>query len=63
MACQKPYFHISSLNEYGENDPDRFKSLRIDKPALILINNAEEWVAKQILDERRQHNRHEFLVH
>jgi len=27
MARQKPYFHVSSLKEYRENDPDRFKSL------------------------------------
>jgi len=26
MARQKPYFHVSSLKEYRENDPDRFKS-------------------------------------
>jgi len=24
MAYQKPYFHVSSLKEYRENDPDRF---------------------------------------
>jgi len=50
MACQKPYFHVSSIKEYRENDPDRFKSYRIDKPAPILIDNAEEWEAEQILD-------------
>jgi len=63
MARQKPYFHVSSLKEYRENDPDRFKSRRMDKPAPILIDNAEEWEADQILDYRRQNNRHEFLVH
>ena len=62
MARQKPYFHVSSLKEYRENDPDRFKSRRMDKPAPILIDNAEEWQAEQILDYRRQKNRHEFLV-
>jgi len=35
----------------------------MDKPAPILINNAQEWEADQILDYRRQNNRHEFLVH
>jgi len=30
MAHQKPYFHLSSLKEYRENDPDRFQSRRID---------------------------------
>jgi len=35
----------------------------MDKPAPILIDNAEEWEADQILDYRRQDNRHEFLVH
>ena len=35
----------------------------MDKPAPILIDNAEEWEAEQILDYRRQNNRHEFLVH
>jgi len=63
MAHQKPYFHISSLKEYRENDPHRFKSHRIDKPAPILINNAQEWKAEQILDYGRQNNRDEFLVH
>jgi len=63
MARQKPYFHVSSFKEYRENDPDRFKSRRMDKPAPILIGNAEEWEAEQILDYHRQNNRHEFLVH
>jgi len=63
MARQKPYFHVSSLKEYRENDPDRFKSRRMDKPAPIVIDNAEEWEAAQILNYRRQNNRHEFLVH
>ena len=63
MARQKPYFHVSSLKEYRENDPNRFKSHRMDKPAPILIDNAEEWKAEQILDYGRQNNRHEFLVH
>jgi len=63
MARQKPYFQVSSLKEYRENDPDRFKSRIMEKPAPILIDNAEEWEAEQILDYRRQNNRHEFLVH
>jgi len=42
MARQKPYFHISSLKAYNENDPDRFASRRMDKPAPVLIDNAEE---------------------
>jgi len=46
MACQKPYFHVSSVKEYRENDPNRFKSRRMDKPAPILIDNAEEWEAE-----------------
>jgi len=63
MARQKPYFHLSSLKEYRENDPDKFKSRRMDKPAPILIDNAQEWEAEQILDYRSQNNRHELLVH
>jgi len=63
MARQKPYFHISSLKAYNENDPDRFASRRMDKPAPILIDNAEEWEAEQILNYRHQNNRDEFLVH
>jgi len=63
MAHQKPYFHVSSLKEFSEKDPDRFKSPRMAKPAPILIDNAEEWEAEQILDYRRQSYRHEFLVH
>jgi len=63
MARQKPNCHVSSLKEYRENDPERFKSHRMDKPARILIDNAEEWKAEQILDYRRQNYRHEFLVH
>jgi len=42
MACQKPYFNVSSLKEYRENHPDRFMSRRMDKPAPILIDNAQE---------------------
>jgi len=42
MAGQKPYFHVFSLKEYRENDPERFKSRRMDKPAPILIDNTEE---------------------
>jgi len=62
MARQKPYFHVSSLKEYRRKDSYRFKSRRMDKPAPILIDNAEEWEAEEILDYRRQNNRHEFLV-
>jgi len=32
-------------------------------PAPILINNADEGEAEQILDYRRHNNRQEFLVH
>ena len=39
---QKPFFHVFSLKEYRENDPDRFASRMMDKPTPILINNAEE---------------------
>ena len=63
MDRQKLYFHVSSLKEYRENDPDRFASRRMDKPGPILINNAEEWEAEDILDYRLQNNRHKFLVH
>jgi len=42
MARQKLYFPISALNEYRENDHDRFKSRGMDKPAAMLIDNAEE---------------------
>jgi len=62
MARQKPYFHVSCLKEYRENDRDRLKSRRMDKPAPILIDNAEEWEAEQILNYRRQNNRHQFMV-
>jgi len=63
MACQKPYFNASSLKGYRENDPDRLKSHRMDTQAPILIANEEEWEAEQILDYRRQNNRHELRVH
>jgi len=62
MSRQKPYFAVSSLKEYRENDPERFKSPRMDKPAPILIDKAEEWEAEQILDYHCQNNRHKFLV-
>jgi len=62
MARQKPSFHVSSLKGYRDIDPDRFKYRRMDKPAPMLIDNAEQWEAEQILDYRPQ-NRHEFLVH
>jgi len=58
MARQKPYCHALSLKEYRENYPNGFKSPRIDKPAPILIHNAEEWEAEQILAYPRQNNRH-----
>jgi len=35
----------------------------MDKPAPILTDNAEEWEAEQILNDRHQNNRDEFLVH
>jgi len=41
MACQKPNFHVFSLKQHRENDRDTFQSRRMDKPALILIDNAE----------------------
>jgi len=63
MAHQKPYFYLSSLKESRENDPNRFKSGRMDKPAPILIGNAEESEAEQILNYHRQNNWHKFLVH
>ena len=63
MDRQKAFFHVSSLKEFRENNPYRFASRRMDKPAPILIDNAEEWEAEDILDYRLQNNRHEFLVH
>jgi len=42
MARQKPYFHISSVKAYNANDPHSLASRRMDKPAPILIHNAEE---------------------
>ena len=63
MARQRPWFHSNVLKRYHENDPDRFASRRLDKPAPIIIDNAEEWEAEEILDYRRQGNRDEFLVH
>ena len=42
MDRQKPFFHVSLLKEYRENDPHRFPSRRIDKPAPILIDYSEE---------------------
>jgi len=63
MARQKPYFNVSAFKEYRENDPDRFKSRRMDKATPILIDNGGEWEAQQILDYRRQNNRHKFLLH
>ena len=60
---QKPFFHVSSLKDYRKNDPDRFASRRMDRPAPILIDNAEEWEAEDILDYRLQNNCHELLVH
>jgi len=63
MARHKPYFHVSSLKEYSENDPNRFKSGKIGKPAPLLMNNPEEWEADHKLDYRRQYNRHEFLLY
>ena len=63
MDRQKPFFHVSSLKEYRVNNPDRFASRRMDKPAPILIDNAKEWEAEDIVDYRLQNNRHEFLVY
>ena len=33
------------------------------KPDPILINNAEEWEAENILDYRLQNNCHDLLIH
>ena len=63
MDRQKSFFHVSSVKEYRENDPNRFASRRMNKLAPILIDNAEEWEAEDILDYRLQNNRHEFLVY
>ena len=63
MACQKPYFHVSFLKKYCQNDHDRLESRRMDKPAAILNDNAEEWEVEQILDYHSQNNRHELLFH
>ena len=63
MDRQKPFFHVLSLKEYRENNPDRFDSRRMDKPASILIENAEEREAEDILDYCLQNNHHEFLVY
>jgi len=63
MACQKPYFHVSSLKEYRQNHPNRFYSRRMDNAAPILSDNAEAWEAELILEYDRQNNRHEFQVH
>ena len=49
MDRQKPFFHLSSLKEYRENDPDRFAFRRMSKPAPILIDNAQEWEGKTYL--------------
>jgi len=62
MARQKRYFDVS-LKAYRENNSHRFKSRRMNKPAPIVIDNAEEWEAEQIHDYRRHNNRHQFLVH
>ena len=35
----------------------------MNRPAPILIDNAEEWEAEDILDYHLQNNRHEFQVH
>ena len=48
MDRRKSYFHVSSLKEYQENTPDRFASRKMDKPAPIVINNAEEWKTDDI---------------
>ena len=63
MDRQQPFFHVSSVKEHSGNDPDRFTSWRIDKPAPTLIDNAKVWEAEDILDYRLENNRHEFLVH
>ena len=42
MDCQRRFFHVSKQNEYHENIPHRLASRRMDKPAPILIDNAEE---------------------
>ena len=63
MDRRKSYFHVSTLKEYQENNPDRFASRRMDKPAPIVMNNAEEWKMEDIPDYHLQNNRHEFLVY
>ena len=62
MANQKPYFHLSTINDYRENDPNRFKSRRYDKPAPILVDHAEEWEAEHRLGYGHLNHRHQLLV-
>jgi transposase InsO family protein len=62
MHRQSPWFHVSSLKKYNENDPQRFEARHMNQPKPLLIEDNEEWIVEEILDYRIQNNRHEFLV-
>jgi transposase InsO family protein len=60
---QKPWFHVSVLKQYHENDDTKFPTRRFTRPEPMIIDNEPEWEVESILDHRTQQNRHEFLIH
>ena len=60
---QKPWFHVSVLKAYHENNDTKFPTRMFARPEPMIINDEPEWEVERILDHRTQQHRHEFLIH
>ena len=59
-----PVFHTSEVLPYKENDPLLFPSRQFSKPAPITDENGnEEFLIRDIIDERRSGRSFKYLVH
>lgn len=59
-----PVFHTSEVLPYIENDPILFPSCEFAKPCPILDDNGnEEYIIRDIIDERRSGRGFKYLVH
>jgi hypothetical protein len=57
-----PTFHVALLKPYQENDPTIFPNRTQDPPALIIIDNEEEYHVKKILKHRKIGKKTQYLV-
>jgi hypothetical protein len=58
-----PVFHTSEILPFHENDPDLYPSREHAKPPSIITEHGdEEWLIKDIIDERRRGRGFQYLV-